>query len=149
MEEEGPPEGSERGSPDSAKFGQKIVYVDGFEVEVTKITNGKLTDSEAEYESNAKPGDGYTIFTVRARNGTKDVVELYESMTLYYGADGTEAETIYLDKAEGDLQGKLLPGKARTGKEVFLIPAKERGDVTLEVTVSSDHESAVFTGNIK
>jgi hypothetical protein len=155
LETEPPLEGGDEPSeqpqgPDSATFKDKYTYIDGLQVEVIKIVNGKFTEAQAEYRDDVKPGQPYTVMTIRVKNGTPKTVDLVGSATVTYGPDGTEAETTYAedsDISEG-LDGKLLKGKSRSARYVFLIPPKHQNDVVLEFSPDFEHDSAMFSGSI-
>jgi len=137
--------------PAVANFHQKYTYEDGVEVEITKMKHGKITGADAEYaEPEAKKGQSYVTFTVRVKNGSKETIDTYQSMTVTYGPDGDEAVSPYLASAnETDISGNLLPGKSKSGSDSFVIPTKFQGDPVLEVNVDMEHEAAVFTGSVK
>jgi hypothetical protein len=46
------------------------------------------------------------------------------------------------------LDGKLLKGKSRSARYVFLIPPKHQNDVVLEFSPDFEHDSAMFSGSI-
>lgn len=148
VEGEGEPEEGD-GEPTGA-FNEKIVYPDGVEVEFTKIKTGKVTAEQSEY-SDVKKGTDYVVLTLRIRNGSKVKLDLISSISVSYGPDGETGEQwYYSDIADSDLPtGTLLPGKAKTGAAIFLIPAKHQGDVTAEVSLSMEHATAIFTGSVE
>jgi hypothetical protein len=137
--------------PDNATFNDEYTYSDGLQIEVIKVVNATFMAAQAEYRDDVKRGQPYTVMTVRVKNGTPKTVELMGSATVTYGPDGTEAETSYAedrDISEG-LDGKLLKGKSRSARYVFLIPPKHLDDVVLEFSPDFEHDSAMFSGSIK
>lgn len=137
--------------PVVATFGQKYVYTDGVEVEVTKIKHGKISKADAEYADGFKAGDDYVMMTIRVKNGSQQRLTSWGSWEMTYGEDGDPVGTPYVDSAssqEKDLSGKILPGKSKTTTEVFGISKKNQKDVVLEFTPFDDHEAAIFAGSI-
>jgi len=137
-----------------ASFNDKYTYPDGLVMEVIRIKNAEFTRAEALYDDGEpkgmekeKPGDPYTKMTVRIKNGSAKTQELSAPAT--YGPDGTEAVKSYLLDADSGIDGKLIPGKSRSGDAVYLIPKKYRGDVVMEFTPDYDHGSAVFAGSVE
>lgn len=130
-----------------ATFTDKIIYTDGVEIEVTKHKQAKIGEWTMVDDDSAKPGDPYTVLTIRVKNGTHDRLDLFGSATVTYGPDGEEAPSVYDDGIE-PFDGTVLPGKARTGTWGFVIPKKHLDDVTLEVDFDFAHESAIFSGSL-
>lgn len=135
----------------AANFTQKYTYEDGVEVEVTKITRGKISNADSEFaEPEASAGDPYVQFTVRTKNGSAERLDAYGSFTVTYGPDGEEAVSPYLSSVEEtDLTGKILPKKAKVASDTFVIPTEHQDDVQLEFNFDFEHESAIFAGSVK
>jgi hypothetical protein len=139
-----------------ASFKEKYVYPDGLEVEITRIKLGRLTAAEAESwnevtDMKLKKGAGRVTFTTRIRNGSNKIIEISASTTIAYGPDGEVAEKIFYDGDSpiGSLDGKLVPGKARSSTDTAVIPEQHWDDVVMEVTPDFEHGSAVFVGSVK
>lgn len=152
-EPSGPVEGepsdepTEDTGPAAASFKEKITYPDGLEVEVIRTRVAKFGEYDSTDGGDAKKGDPYILLSVRVKNGSKKTVQLVGSGTVSYGPDGEEASTAYTSATEG-MDGKLIPGKSKTGKYGYVVPAKYRSDVTFEFSPDFEHESAVFTGSL-
>jgi len=135
--------------PKVASFKDKYTYPDGVQVEVTKVGKEKLTESAAVDDNSGKPGDPFTVFTIRVRNGSEATLDAVGSGTVSYGPDGEEAPTVFDTGVSGGVEGKILSGKAKSGEFGFLIPKKYQNDVTLEFSADFEHDAAVFTGSVK
>lgn len=145
-------EPTEEPEPDVAGFKDKYTYDDGAQVEVTKIQHGKVSAYDAEIDDSLKRGEDWVALTVRVKNGSSKRFDTDgNSGTLYYGPDGEEAQTPYLTENDPrrDMSGTLLPGKAKSGTILFLVPPKYQSDVVLEFSFDYEHESAVFSGSVK
>jgi len=131
-------------------FHHKYVYADGLQVEVIRIQRGHFTASQVKYVSTGeKKGDPYVLFVVRVKNGSRALVDLSSSETVTYGPDGKEAEfTNAVDGSGGGLNGKLLPGRARSETFAYLIPDKYQSDVVMEYSPDVEHDSALFVGSV-
>ena len=119
-----------------AKFGQAYKYPNGLKVEVTKIS---------------KRSNG-VIFTVKVTNGTNERFDATGvSVTASYGPDGENAECC-MSNTDDMINGKILPGQAKSGTFGFDIPSSGYTNVQLEVTPDYsefDQEPAIFQGSIK
>ncbi len=156
VEGEPTPDESEAAERPPASFKEKYVYPDGLEIEIIRIKLGRLTAAEEESwnevtDMNLKKGAGRVTFTTRIRNGSNKIIERSTSSTITYGPDGEVAEKISYDGDSpiGSLDGKLVPGKARSSTDTAVIPEQHWDDVVIEVTPDFDHGSAVFVGSVK
>jgi hypothetical protein len=132
----------------TGSFHDKIVYPDGVAVEVTKIRHAKLTDAGVG-DKGQKTGDPIQVLSIRVTNGSNQPVQVdAASGTMTYGPDGDEASTAFDSGIDG-MQGKVLPGRAKTGTYGYAVPAKYLGDVQLEFAFDFDHAPVVFRGSIK
>lgn len=149
-EDESPADESpESGEDVVANFDQKYTYADGTEIRFTKITTGKLTKADVEYDDDHKAGETYVKFAYKITNGSAETLDQYAYMAVTYGPDGVEADdTPYEIDVKGSPSGKILPGKSVTGEEVFMIPAKDQGDVVAQIDVAADYETAIFSGAV-
>ena len=151
---DGEPTGEPDGEPSEeverddavVKFGQKYVYTDGVEVEVTKVRHGRISDEDFKdwYEDEATPY--WVKVTIRVRNGSKSKVEIIDSSDVTYGPDGEQVST-YSEK--GSLDGPLLPGRAKSATVRLHIPKKYQGDVVWVQTIDFDREQVIFSGSLR
>jgi hypothetical protein len=109
-----------------------------------KLSRSGSTDGDA------KPGSLVTVLSIRVKNGSAATLDTYPTGTMTYGPDGEEAPAVF-DTGIEAAEGKILPGKAKTGTYGFVIPEKYLDDVTLEFSwdVSAGYESAIFSGSLK
>jgi hypothetical protein len=145
VEETTPEEVAEQ--PSVAKIGatQWFNYEDGLKVQVTKLTRFKI----GQYASGGKAGGPGVIATVTIRNGTKKTVDLsLTTIKMNYGANGIEAESVYDENTGDGFSGTATPGKAKTAKFAFAVPANQTVDIEVEPGFL-DYESVHFEGSIK
>lgn len=135
-------------APDVADFSQKYTYPDGTEIRFTKITTGALTKSDVEYWDEYKAGQTWVKFAYKITNGSKVAMDQYAYLDVTYGPDGDAAESASLLDAKGSPNGKILPGKSKTGEEIFMIPAKYQDNVVAEIDIAADYETAIFAGAV-
>ena len=93
----------------------------------------------------------YADFTITITNGSKQSLNAQQVfVNTSYGKNGEEAKMLFLND-QGDISGKILPGKSKTGHWGYLIPEAAWGDVVVEVWVGDNFERdpVVFAGSIK
>ncbi len=136
-------------TPGAAKFGQSVTFPSGVSVTVTP-------DVQTASESAAGAIDGKIVyFNIKITNGSKASVDgsLASYPTVSYGAAGTAASSGVDMGAKGGASSwvrTLLPGETKTARAGFGIPAKDFGDVRVEIS-SPDltDEPAIFKGSVK
>ena len=128
-----------------AKFGEKFVYPDGLEVEITRLRHGKLTDKEWKDGYDDAPAPDWVRVTIRVRNNTGGRVDVSETSDVTYGPDGEQAGK-YLDT--GSLDGPLVAGKAKTQRLQVFVPVEYQDDVVWVQNVDYEREPAIFVGSI-
>lgn len=134
-------------SETTGSFEDQIKYPDGVAVEVTRIKQTKVTASG--YAEGLEEGDPYTTLSVRVKNGSGATIDVnLASAQMVYGPDGDEAVSVF-DEGIDAMEGKVLPGKSKTGEYGFAVPSKYMSDVQMEFSFDFEHEPAIFTGSIK
>ena len=134
------------------KIGDKAVYPDGVELEITKVKVAKagpiMILSGGEDDANIEEGDPFYAVTIRVTNGSAKNIELGMLPTVSFGPDGEEASQVLGTGAAGALNGKLVKGKAKSETFGFIVPKKWAKDVQVEITPSFEYDSTVFTGSL-
>jgi len=151
-DEEGNPDdpaGKDNPSLPTTTFDKVLTYTDGSTVEVTKLAARKL--SSRGVANGAKSGTPIVVLTMKVTNGSSKEIEVTgSSASMTYGSKRKQAtEAFELDFES--MQGKIAPGKSKTGSYGFVVPVKERDDAQMEFTWDfySDHKPALFTGPLE
>ena len=151
-DEEGVPDdpaGKDNPALPTTTFNKTLTYTDGSTVEVTKVAARKL--SARGVANDAKTGTAIVVVTLKVTNGSSQDIEVTgSSANMTYGSKRKQAtEAFELDFES--MQGKIAPGKSKSGSYGFVVPVKERGDVQMEFTWDfySDHKPALFTGKLE
>lgn len=143
------PQGRDNPPLPTTTFDKVLTYTDGSTVEVSKLAARKLS---ARGVANGKEaGTPIIVITMKVTNGSSKEVEVTgSSANMTYGPKRKEAtEAFELDFES--MQGKIAPGKSKSGSYGFAIPEKDRDDAQMEFTWDfySDHKPALFTGELK
>lgn len=86
--------------------------------------------------------------TVALSNATGDVISLGNVVVnAYFGPMATPAVPLFGDPTSRPFEGDLKRARSATATYVFLIPADERDDVTIEVSHASLSPIVVFKGS--
>lgn len=132
--------------PLNVKIGQTVTYEDGLKVTVTSAT----VEKGGQYEEVAKDGH-YVKVTVKITNGSDAPVDpTLSTIDLAYGADGTQAESAYVDGIDFGFSGDIRSGKSRSASFAYKVSKKQAKDI--EITVAPgflDYEDATFSGAAK
>ncbi len=84
--------------------------------------------------------------TVTVDNGTDAELDLTTAVVnLYHGADGAPAITL-LEPGHEDFPTSVAPGERASGVFVFLVPQDRRGEVLVELDLSSEATVVLFQG---
>lgn len=152
VDEEGNPDdpaGRDNPSLPTTTFDKVLTYSDGSEVTVIRVDARNL--SAKGVANGAKAGTPIVVVTMKVTNGSeKDVEVTGSSASMTYGAKGKQAtEAFELDFES--MQGKIAPGKSKTGSYGFVVPEKDRDDAQLQFTWDfySEHKPALFTGDLQ
>jgi hypothetical protein len=132
-----PPAGS-----DVIKIGttEYAEYQGGLRVQVTAVRRTTFSD----LSSNPGPG---VIATVRITNRSPARVDLtLVDVTLRYGANGVEADSVFDDNVH-EFSGGLAVGRTATATYGFAVPRNQR-DITVDVAPGIDYDSSTFAGRI-
>lgn len=136
-------------TPGSATFGQSVTFPSGVSVTVTP-------DVETASPNAAGAIDGKIVyFNIKITNGSKASINgsLSSYPSVSYGAAGTDATSGVDMGAKGGASSwvrTVLPGETKTAREGYGIPAKDFGDVRVEIS-SPDiaDDPAIFKGSVK
>jgi hypothetical protein len=143
------PAGNDNPALPTTTFDKTLTYSDGSTVKVTKLVERKL--SARGVANDAKTGTPIVVITLKVTNGSSKEVEVTgSSASMTYGSNRKQAtEAFELDFES--MQGKIAPGKSKSGSYGFVVPRKERGNVQMEFTWDfySIHKPALFTGELK
>lgn len=136
--------------PSVAKVGatQWFTYEDGLKVQVTRLARFKI----GPYAAGGKPGGTGVIVTVTIRNGSKATFDTSSvQITVTSGPNGDAADTVYdSDKGlSGGFEGSIPPGRVKTAKAGFAVPAAHMGQIQVEIQPSYEHNSSFFEGVAK
>ncbi len=135
-------------APSIARIGatEWFTYQNGLKVQVTKVARFKI----GEYASGGNPGDPGVAVTVTIRNGTARTIDVsLTTVNLAYGANGNLAETVYDTNYGNGFEGSVTPGKAKTARFAFAVPA---GRQVIDIEVEPgfmDYEASHFEGTVK
>lgn len=137
-------------NPSVAKVGatQWFTYEDGLKVQVTRLGRFKI----GPYAAGGKPGGTGVIVTVTIRNGSKATFDTSSvQITVTSGPNGDAADTVYdSDKGlSGGFEGSIPPGRVKTAKAGFAVPAAHMGQIQVEIQPSYEHNSSFFEGVAK
>jgi hypothetical protein len=123
-------------------------WTDGLEVWVPSAK--RVVSKPDEYTDTER----FVGVTVKVKNGTGEQFDLSSfTVTLRYGATGTEAENEYVSTDGYDgLNGRVAPGKTITGSFAFKVPGRSV-PIAVEVNPGYDseydgYESAFFEGRV-
>ena len=132
---------------DSAKVGQEVTYDSGLKVAVSVPKPTKISDMAA-------GGEGIgtmVVFSVTLTNGTKETYDpALSRVSVAYGSEGVQADQVFdsANKVGDSFSTKILPGKKATARYGFAVPAKDQGDLVIEVTPGFlDSAATLFTGS--
>jgi hypothetical protein len=132
-----PPAGSDVIKIGTAEYAE---YEDGLRLQVTSVRRTMFSDVST------NPGPG-VIATVRITNRTRAKVDLMlVDVTVRYGADGVEADSVF-DDGVHEFSGGLAVGRTATATYGFAVPRNQR-DITVGVTPGFDYDSSTFAGRI-
>lgn len=91
------------------------------------------------------------MLTIKVTNGSKKSIEVgnYEEV-LTYGKDGVKAVAVQDEGIEA-IDGKVLPGRSRTGTYGWIVAKKDRKEAQLEFEWDADNDDccedpALFAG---
>jgi hypothetical protein len=131
-------------SPQEAKIGAEYFkWEDGIEARVTKVRASRSSSTAA--PANAS----IVIVTVQVRNsGSTPFDGTMLQVEAAYGSDGSSGDEVFdaeRNLPDGGLEAKILHGKTKTGHYAFAVPAKQAGNVEIQVTPDYSHDTAVFT----
>lgn len=133
----------------STKARQPVALNKTAEVEdgvTVRIEQTEAIDAEA-----TLPGEiagPAVVFDLVAENQTKEPIDLVAVVVECADATGAPCGRISSDPAK-PFTGTLEPGGTAEGRYVFVLPKKQRKNVTLTVTLTGDRPAVTFKGRIR
>jgi len=122
---------------------QAVTYDDGLVISVGNLKRGRVPDY------NDHPGEPMVRFDVRIKNGSAlRMSGDSATVSLSYGVDGREADSVYLENSEG-LTGTIAKGRNKTGTYAFEVPAKHMQNLVIEVAPDYEHDPALFEAAVR
>lgn len=141
---------TEETSSDIAKLGASdwYTYEDGLQAQVTKAAPYTI----GEYAAGGQPGGQGVVVTVTLKNGTGGAFDAdLTQVSVSSGPNGDEAERVYDSgtvSADGH-SGSIAPGRSKTARYAYAVPASHLDDLMIEVAPSWEHAPAFFEGAAK
>lgn len=138
---------AEEPADDTTTIGKALTYKSGI---VIKVVSAKTFT--AGYAMGLEAGHKAVKVTWTIENKTGETLDLsLAGARLTYGADGTQAESVYTEGVGGQypFEGSLSNGKKKTATSAFSVPKAGLSKVTVEVEPESGSQTAFFTGSVR